>query len=230
MIKGDDLIGRPVIIHNTTETIAQVIDLLFDHTTNQTVAFMVNKGGRRQATQVLPWGGIHAVNADAVVTRSHKMIVRADQIFEIKRIMERERLAKGIRIMTTNGRDLGTVTDFYFGVRTGAIQGYEVRGGLFADGDDGISFVPAVKLLQVKDGVATVSAQTINMLSEHTGHTDKEGVARLLGRRVHRAVRNEAGLYIAAPGQIITNRVIEGARALGKERELWEAVEIQSTG
>ncbi|MGR3280755.1 PRC-barrel domain-containing protein, partial [Acaryochloris marina NIES-2412] len=39
---------------------------------------------------------------------------------------------KGSRIMTTDGRDLGTMVDLYFDEQTGAIEGYEASGGLFA--------------------------------------------------------------------------------------------------
>jgi sporulation protein YlmC with PRC-barrel domain len=49
-------------------------------------------------------------------------------------------------------------------------------------------------------------------------------VEQARGRRVQQAVRNDDGLIIAAPGQIVTEQVIERARMYNREAELMDAV------
>ena len=54
-------------------------------------------------------------------------------------------------------------------------------------------------------------------------------VDQAAGRRVHRVVRTDQGLIIAAPGQIVTEQVINRARTYHKEQELMDATGL-STG
>jgi hypothetical protein len=228
--------------------------------------------------------------------------------------------------MTTDGRDLGTMADLYFDETTGAIEGYEVSGGLFADAYTGRSFVPAPQTLKIGEDVAFVPPETADLMAEQVGGlkaaaqsageqiqdgaqragsaltdaaiapeqqkayvvgrtatTDVEApdgtllVARqqlvtplaaeeaerqgiladlyratggtvsgalssragdavaggaldaALGRRVQRAVRTDEGLMIAAPGQIVTEQVVNRAHTYKRESELLDAVGL-STG
>jgi ABC-type Fe3+-hydroxamate transport system substrate-binding protein len=50
-----------------------------------------------------------------------------------------------------------------------------------------------------------------------------------MGRRVNQVVRTEHGLIIAAPGQIVTEQVVNRARTYQKEEELIEAVGLSTT-
>ncbi len=55
----------------------------------------------------------------------------------------------------------------------------------------------------------------------------RSGVEQAQGRRVQRAVQTETGLYIAAPGQIVTEDVIEKARQHHQEAALLDAVGLK---
>jgi sporulation protein YlmC with PRC-barrel domain len=76
---------------------------------------------------------------------------------------------KGTKIMSTDGRDLGTMIDLYFDELTGEIEGYEVSGGMFADAYSGRSFVPAPETLKIGKDVAFVPSETADMMQEHVG-------------------------------------------------------------
>ena len=54
-------------------------------------------------------------------------------------------------------------------------------------------------------------------------------VERAGGRRATKAVRTDQGLIIAAPGQIVTEQVINRARTYNKEEELLDAVGMNTT-
>ena len=67
------------------------------------------------------------------------------------------------------GRDLGTMTDLYFDDTTGAIEGYEVSGGLFADAYSSRSFVPAPDTLKIGEDIAFVPSETADLMQEQIG-------------------------------------------------------------
>jgi len=66
--------------------------------------------------------------------------------------------------------------------------------------------------------VADKTAETLDKALPHPS------VEQAQGRRVQRAVQTDEGLYVAAPGQIVTEAVIEKAQQYGQEAALLEAV------
>lgn len=57
----------------------------------------------------------------------------------------------------------------------------------------------------------------------------RAGIEQAKGRRVQRMVRSEAGMIIAAPGQIVTDTVVERATLSNREVALLDAVGLQPT-
>jgi uncharacterized protein YrrD len=96
-------------------------------------------------------------------------VVNADRVPAIQRILERNNVLKGTKIMTTDGRDLGTLADLYFNEETGAVEGYEASGGVFADAYSGRSFIPAPHAIKIGEDVAFVPPETAEMMEEQVG-------------------------------------------------------------
>jgi uncharacterized protein YrrD len=127
MRKGSDLIGKPIIAFDSGERLENIEDLLFDQNSNQLLGFLVDEGGWFSTARVLPLENVQSIGQDAIIVPSKNTIVNATQVPAINRILERNNVLKGTRIMTTDGRDLGTMADLYFDERTGQVEGYEVR-------------------------------------------------------------------------------------------------------
>jgi uncharacterized protein YrrD len=337
MRKGSDLIGKPVVTFDTGEQIDRIQDLIFDQNSNQLLGFLVDEGGWFSSARVLPLQHVQSIGPDAVIVPAKSAVVSASSVPEINRILERNNVLKGTKIMTTDGRDLGTMADLYFDERTGVVEGYEVSGGLFADAYSGRSFVPAPQTLKIGEDVAFVPPETADLMEEQVGgiqgalesagdrlsetgaalgeklegatrsvsasltnaavdpaeqkayvigktvdrdviapdgtllvgkdqqvtplaaeEAERQGVLDQLyraaggsltagisdytdrlvaggsvesakGRRVQRAVRTDEGIIIAAPGQIVTEQVINRARTHHKEAELLDAVGLSSS-
>lgn len=330
MLKGNDIIGMPVVAYDTGEQIKKVKDLIFDGNSNL-LGFLVDENIWFKNAQVLPLHGIKVIGPDAIIASSQSAIVKADQVPDIREVLARNIVLSGTKIFTEEGRDLGTVIDLYFDKQTGAIEGYEVLGGLFADPYFGRSFVPAPQNLKIGDDVAFVPRGIAEMMEErvssisqtlqpvgenipavlHSNATSTNGanqaeqqasannaangqvitpkgtfvvapgqqltpqmldelyqapgspsesgvsqargqdsqpiadqwqksqqtaseklhnsttlytVEQTLGRRVRRAVKTPSGLYVAALGQIVTDKVISRVQAYDKEQELIAAV------
>ncbi len=323
MRKGSDVIGKPVVSFETGEEFEKIEDLVFDQNNNQLLGFVVDEGGWFSGARVLPLDRVQALGPDTVIVPNKKAVIPADTEPVFRKILDRNNVLKGTKIITTDGKDLGTLVDLYFDEHTGMIEGYEASGGVFADAVNGKSFVPAPQTLKIGQDVAFVPPETAQLMEEQVGGlrgatqsaadsvsdaagsvstavtdtavsreqqkawvvgrtaesdvTTKDGtllvgqgqqvtplaadeaerqdaladlyratggslsagikgavasqaVEQAAGRRVTTIVRTDQGLIIAAPGQIVTEQVINRARMYHKEAELMSAVGMSSAG
>lgn len=166
MHKGSDVIGKVVVTYDTGERVERVQDLLFDQDSNQLLGILVDEGGWLSGARVVALKDVQAIGPNAVVIPSKSAIAKSRKIPEIRQILKRNNVLKDTRIMTTNGRDLGTTVDLYFNEETGVVEGYEVSGGLFADMYSGRSFVPAPQTLNIGEDVAFVPPEIADLMEE----------------------------------------------------------------
>ncbi len=169
MRKGKDIVGKPVIAYDSGEKIETVMDLIFDQYDNRLLGFLIDEAGWFHNAKVLPLDLVKAIGVDAVIIPSKDMIASSSEYASIHKILEKNNVLNGTRIMTTDGHDLGTLVDFYFDESTGAVEGYEASGGLFADAYSGRSFVPAPQTLKIGEDVAFVPAETAGLMEEQVG-------------------------------------------------------------
>ena len=166
MLKGSDIIGKPIITYDTGKQIEKVRDVIFDHNSNYILAFLVSDSGWFNTAKVIPIEDVHAIGTDAVIVKWKFAIVAAKKLREVKKILDRNNVLKDTRVMTTDGRFLGTMIDLYFDERNGQIEGYEVEGGMFAHPETGRSFVPAPQTIRIGVDVAFVPPETVDLMSE----------------------------------------------------------------
>ncbi len=169
MRKGRDVIGKPVVAYDSGENLETISDLIFDQGSNRLLGFLVDEGGWFSSSKVLPIGKVKSIGLDAIIVPSKDAITTANHVAEIKHVLERNNILKDTRIMTLDGRNLGTMVDLYFDAETGVVEGYEVSGGLFADAYSGRSFVPAPHTLKIGEDVAFVPSETADLMEEQVG-------------------------------------------------------------
>lgn len=169
MRNGKGMIGKPVVAFDSGEEFNNIVDLIFDQENNLLLGFLVDEGGWFSNALVLPLSSVQAIGNDAVIVASREAIAPAIEFPQIQRILERDNVLKGTKIMTLDGRDLGTMVDLYFDDVNGVIEGYEVSGGIFADTYSGRSFVPAPDTLKIGEDIAFVPSETADLMEEQVG-------------------------------------------------------------
>ncbi len=169
MRKGSDLIGKPVVSFDTGEQFERIQDVVFDQQNNELLGFVVAEGGWFSTARVLPLSGVQAIGPDAVIVPSKNVIISSDSDQRFRSILAHNNVLKGTKIVTTDGRDLGTLTDLYFDEHNGTVEGYEASGGLFADSYTGRSFIPAPHTLKIGEDVAFVPPETADLMEEQVG-------------------------------------------------------------
>ncbi len=109
MYKGRDIIGKPIVSYDMGEKFDTVEDLIFDQDSNQLLGFLIDEAGWFSSAQVLLLKDVQAIGPDAIITTSKNAIAKASEIPAISEILEHNNILKGTRILTMDGRDLGTI-------------------------------------------------------------------------------------------------------------------------
>lgn len=251
MRKGTDLIGKPVVSFDTGEQFETIKDLVFDQVNNQLLGFVVDEGGWFSGARVLPLNRVQALGQDTVIVPDKQAVIAADTDDTFRRILDRNNILKGTKIVTTDGRDLGKLTDLYFDEQSGVVEGYEASGGVFADAMSGKSFVPAPHTLKIGEDVAFVPPETAQLMEEQVGGlrgaaqsasdsvadaassvstaatnaavSPEEQRSFVTGRTAERDVLGQDGALLVAAGQPVTPLAVEEAQRQGVLAELYRA-------
>jgi uncharacterized protein YrrD len=171
MYKGKDLIGRPIVTHDTGEAVGTVVDLIFDREEHRLLGFLLDRGGWFSNAKVLPLHLIEAIVGDAITAAS--AVQCASTFPAIQGALARRDPLTSVRIVTLDGRTLGTIVDVYFDGQTGKIAGYEASGGIFTDPHSQRSFVPAAHILNIEEESAFVLPEVADLLERQIEEQQK---------------------------------------------------------
>ena len=158
MIKASLIKGKPIVTTQSEDQLGQVADIIIDQVHNRIAAFKIAKNEAvKDRKLILPWSGVQIAKADQVVATSHKMIVEARQIYEVKQILDRPQLTIGKAVVSITEENVGEIADVYFDELTGVIIGYQVLGEHYQDILGQSSFVSYKQIVEVTPDVVYVS-------------------------------------------------------------------------
>jgi uncharacterized protein YrrD len=143
MIRGRDIMRLPVITRDNGRKIGRVEDFILDRNGTRVLGILVDEKGVFSSARVVAWPGILVLGLDVVIIDSETSVVKASEVTEIAEVLERDFVLVGNRVETTAGRELGTIENFYFNPKTGAVEGFELTGGRNAQAPSGQAFLPA---------------------------------------------------------------------------------------
>jgi uncharacterized protein YrrD len=149
MFKGNSAVNNPIVADNSAVVLGIVSGILIDPYLSRVAAFTL-KRGPREAMVVLPWMGVKRIETEQVVAWAPTMIVRADELFDIRRLLQQGTIQQGTRFRSIDGEFLGTMVDFYCDQHSGVIASYELIGGPFVATETEHRVIPAVPNTQVE--------------------------------------------------------------------------------
>jgi len=147
LLRGTDLVGRPVVSIASGDDLAEVKDVIFDATQGTITGFTLRKRGflGRRLKDILPVGGVASVGTHAVMVEDDGALTHPDDAPDDTTI-DGSRDVLDDLVITESGRALGTVRDVIVtGGPAPRVVGFVIAGGSVGDG-----FIP----LGAKRGVS----------------------------------------------------------------------------
>jgi uncharacterized protein YrrD len=143
VLRGKDILKRPVIARDTGEKVGQVEDLVIDRSGTRVLGMVVAGKMIFGSDKVVPWEAVRSVGLDSAVIDSKSSVIKASQAPEIAEVLKEGYVLLGNRLLTTGGRELGKIENVFFDPETGSVEGYELTGGTNKQRESGSAFLPA---------------------------------------------------------------------------------------
>jgi uncharacterized protein YrrD len=141
MVKASEVIGRRITARSGGREIGRIRDLGVDSSGREVIGIVVSDAPLI-GPRVFPWSAVQAFGPDSVLIDAATSVVRAEKAPEIKAVLAAKTHVKGLRLLTTKGKELGRIGDFQFDEQTGEVSGYELSDGFLSDIMKGIPFLP----------------------------------------------------------------------------------------
>lgn len=175
MQRVSEIVGKPIVSAATGEKAGDIADVLIDPTATHLVGLVVG-GGLLGSEHVLPYRDVQAVGKDAVVARTTDGLLDASEWRDQHIAASRSSALRNRRVITSTGRELGTVKDLRMDERTGAVEGYEVAtGGL--PGASRRRFVPQAGGVTIGPDAVVVS-EHVAEAAEQPGDKDRDAAGQ----------------------------------------------------
>jgi uncharacterized protein YrrD len=155
-VKGKDLLGLSVIGQSDGQQLGHVRDLLFDHDSDQLLALVLaNKDlfGLVDAL-IVPWPEVRDIRGDVVTVQSSQSAIRLGEAPRIRDVAQRETTLSGTKVLSEDGKQLGTLADMVIDISDGRIIGFEISQGKIKDTLRGKRFLPAPPGLAIGEDAA----------------------------------------------------------------------------
>jgi uncharacterized protein YrrD len=121
---------------------------------------LVDEAGWFKEAKVVAWPSFRVIGLDAVIIDEEASVKRVSEVPEMKKVLEEGNVLLGVRVETTDGRELGKIEDFYFDPDTGIVKGFELSGG------KGRSFLPTPPSFQTGKDAAFVDPSAVETITD----------------------------------------------------------------
>ena len=122
MLKLKDIIGKPVIAHDSGEKIETVVAPIFDRDKNYLLGFLVDQDGWFSDPKVLPLYLVKSIDADAIIITWKESIAPASNYATIHDVLEQNNSFNTTHALANDDLDLSTLLDLYFDESTDRIE------------------------------------------------------------------------------------------------------------
>jgi uncharacterized protein YrrD len=148
MLKGREILSLPVVTLKDRTQIGEVKDLIYDHSINKIIGYLIEPGGWLRDGKGFLHIDLVRLEDDCLVVNDESVVKKLSTIPELKEIQNNKNDLRGLRVEHEDGHIIGVIQDLVVDGETGEILGYEVSDGIIQD---------------LLDGRATISTKVISV-------------------------------------------------------------------
>ena len=169
--KSRDLLGKPVISLSGDE-LGSVARIIADPESGSVVGLTLSAKGWFKGEKAAEFSSVNSFGEYAVTVKENDLVVPLNTLSILEKTAQETNLF-GMRIVTPEGKLIGTVEDYYFDVTTGAITKYILTGGVIKSLFKGRAGLPAAGISRIgKDIIIAVANVEDTIENEEGGLQD----------------------------------------------------------
>ncbi len=235
-----DIVGLSLICVKEGLEYGRIKDVLFDPANGKVKYLIIDNGQWYLGAKLLPFDKVVGIGSDVVTTESQKNVIPFAQAKDGLDLIKREVTVTGSKVYSQKGEYIGEVKEYFISETDGSILECEIIG------NKKLNSLPASAIVTFGKGVIIASQDFVNQneseddnadeldSDDSTDVQDKESPSELfemkqrrflLGKRVTKRVLCESGQMLVDEGEIITDEILDRAKAEGKLVELTMNIE-----
>ena len=128
MRTGKSLLGLSIVGQQDGKNLGTVKDLFFDHESDQLMAFVLFEKdlfGLIDAI-IVPWREVTNIAGDVVMVTNENSRIKLKDDPLVREMANRETVLSGTKVLSQDGKQLGTLADMFIDETNGRVVGYEV--------------------------------------------------------------------------------------------------------
>jgi uncharacterized protein YrrD len=177
--KGQNVIGLKIITLDNGKEVDSVKDIIYDPKLNQVRALLIDSGGWFSDAKILMMNDVNSIGDDAVIIESQTKIKKASEIEDrVSSIAKDGTYLTKTKVITEDGKELGSISDIFFDTSTGEVQEFEVSQGLIENVKSGKKRFRIHDIITVGEDATVVSQYTEEMVNEQGQHGGVQGAAK----------------------------------------------------
>lgn len=168
VLKTQDIVGKPVIsLHG--EEIGSILRVIVNPENRTVAGLTINIRGLFKGEKGIEFDAVNAFGDYAVIVESSEKILPLENLPVVEKLSKDYSLYN-MRVVTPQGKLIGTVDDLYFNTNNGQIDKYILSGGIIKNLFKGKAVIPAEKIQRIgKDVLLAADGAENTIEQEDTG-------------------------------------------------------------
>jgi uncharacterized protein YrrD len=190
IIKGTNIIGHKIITIDNGQEIGKVNDIIYDPTVNKITAFLVDKGGIFSDAKIILMDSIQSIGEDAVLVPSSDVIKKVSDINQekISNIANGDNYLTKTKVVTENGKEIGSINDLYFNSDNGNVEEFQVSDGLIQNIKSGTRRVKVTDIVTIGKDATIVKGYTEEKIEQQGQNNGAQGMINDLSQKTNEVI------------------------------------------
>jgi uncharacterized protein YrrD len=164
VLPSKKFLSLPIISLKEGQQIGFVRNLVIDPKSRAVAALIVDPKGFFKEQRIIPFNRVVSIGENAITVSTESQVEKATNLPDILELLKEKTAIIGIKIITTNGKTLGLVDEFYINAEDGSIACLDFSGGKIEGLFNGRMRIKANEILTMGTDVIVVAKDCVERI------------------------------------------------------------------
>lgn len=164
MLPSKKFLSLPIISLKEGQQIGFVRNLVIDPRARAVAALIVDPKGFFKEQRIIPFSRVVSIGENAITVSTESQVEKATNLPDILELLKEKTAIIGIKIITTDGKTLGIVDEFYIDCVDGSISSLDISAGKIEGLFNGKARLKADEILTIGSDVIVVAKDCVERM------------------------------------------------------------------